>query len=133
MVKIWIQRTAVVALLCALGYGAWWVWENWVVIPTRLTGQYLRGERDYDPTDAVMREPLKKGEAYVCPGITLRGVGVGPKQIVRATKVKIVETFRNYPDSIGVKVYNGQNDVDSPYTPEYIAKHGDLMRAKGCK
>jgi hypothetical protein len=133
VVKLWIQRIAVVALFGALGYGAWWLWENWVVIPTRLTGQYLRGERDYDPMDAVMQVPLKKDEAYICPGITLGGVGVGPKQIVREMKVKIVETFRNYPDSIGVKVYNGQNDVDSPYTPEYIAKGEDLKSAKGCK
>lgn len=112
-----------------VGYVAQRAYESMIIAPYRAVQDYNTGRKVYDPLDAVFAAPVRSDEGFVCAGVTLYGgPQIGNLEVKRPTKVKVIKKYGTdanfgYPldarqHILGVKVFDGQIDINSPNLPE---------------
>jgi len=131
-----VKRIAKPLLLVLLLMGVTWFglnfYETQIVEPWNRLAAFNHGKR-YDPLEAVFAAPLKNGEGFVCPGTTLHGgASVQDQEIKRPLKVKVIEKFGANGEVLGVKIFDGQGDIDDPHVPEFRMYTKDLLKTLPC-
>jgi hypothetical protein len=126
-----LRAAVLVAGIGVLSYGVWRTYDDLILTPAKRVGEYNRGERVYDPLTDVLLERVKRDEGFVCPGAMLYGgAGVGDVKLTRTRKVKVIEKFGD--DVLGVKLFDGQGDINNPYLPELRMYGREFRKSLPC-
>jgi hypothetical protein len=137
-----VRRAFVLGGIGAVGYGAWWAFDNLYLTPTKRVFEMNRGERVWDPLAEGLKGPVASDEGFVCPGATLYGSSTADLQVTRTLKLKVIKktaSLDRFDERTGdavlvVKVFGGVdiNDPKAINVPVFRIYSKDFRKALPC-
>lgn len=125
---------------CVVGYIGYRAFDIGILTPTKRVQEYNTGKRVWDPLAALLSDPVRSDEGFICPGVVVHGPpSLGELKVDRIRKVKVIKKYG--PDAnfmfldptqhiLGVKLLNGENDPK--HLPELWLYEKDFRKSLPC-